>query len=1064
MSLNIYYGNDLEKLILEKCIPIIQEAPLADPFQKEILVVQNQGMAIWLKQFIARRTGITCNVDFPFINGFINQVLEESLDTPPDKEYFHPYVMTWKLWELIDTVKSKYPQLLNYLKQDETGLKQFQLAARLAHCFDQYQIYRPKEILAGLKNINADQWQQELWQKTSQNKINRAEGFSRFSEIKTAETIFRKNRINVIGVFSLPPIFIEFFNHLAEFIEVNFFLPFPVDIATINSILSGDLYHTTYSLSDQINPLLDTLGKAGLDFFQLFKQIKVRFHPVFMDIKSRSVLTHLKTSLTQKTVRPQAIPREAISTIQLHNCHSKMREIEVLKNNILQIINHTDTDPADILVMMPNIADYSPYIKSVFDRKDIACDHPDTTIPYTITDNSITFTTGIDEIFLQLLNLNRTRFEASFILDLLSKEAVYKNLGLTEEDVERIRKWIAETNIRWGLNGEQREKDFGLINFDENSWEKGLNRMFLGFCLKDDDYPKLHYSYLPYDQFEGHNIFVMGKLSLLINKLATLHDRFKKPYKIEEWQDKLFALIDEFFYDREEFQQDLKLLRQKIKKLSDETELAETSVPVSVDILREYFQENLSDEFQTGRYFRGGITISTLQPLRNIPAKVVCLLGMNDNDFPRNEHLNSFNIIGNERRCGDRIKREEDQYLFLEAILSAKEHLLISYVGQHKQTNEVTEPASPVCELRDYLKKIFSEVIMDHIYFEHKLQAHNPRYFNSDKYISYSTDDYLSQQQFSQPPFYSVPISAESRLTELSIEDLFRHLSNSSKYFLEKVLSAKIVTKDQEIKDAEDFDLDELQKYMIRQFIQQQVVKENSAEFIYSILKAEDRLPVGRKGRQLFDIYYEEMRDFLNTEIVPLGGSLLTGLRVGQPVSFDREIDGVRLFGTLPPLFEDKLLYTRYANFKGKDGLKSWLFHLAGSLQTNTPETLVITKDNRLRLLPPLDSQKAETQLAKIINLYKQSMQQPLPFFPATSLDFVTHKIKPNKSKIDKAKATWSNPWIANPEFRDPYFKLFFTEEVLETPEFAHIARLLLAPFARDFAEEEICQAKEIKR
>ncbi len=1064
MSLNIYYGNDLEKLILEKCIPVIQESPPTDPFQKEIIVVQNQGMAIWLKQFIAREMGIACNIDFPFINGFINQVLEESLDTPPDKDYFHPYVMTWKLWELIGVIKSKFPDLRNYLEQDNSGLKQFQLAAKLAHCFDQYQIYRPREILAGLKNIKAYQWQQHLWEKLSQGKINRAEGFKHFFSKEKASAIRPANRINIIGVFSLPPVFIEFFNHLSDFIDVNIFLPFPVDLVPYLTRPAGDLYNTNYSISEHINPLLDTLGKAGLDFFQLLKQTQAEFYPFFISENSHTLLALLKKSLLKKTNPPQIIQNETIPTIQLHNCHSKMREVEVLRNNLLHLINTTTINPADIVVMMPNIADYSPYIKSVFDREDISSNHPDIKIPYTITDNSITFSTGIDEIFLQLLNLHRTRFEASFIIDLLSKEAIYKKLQLTEEDIERIRKWIADTNIRWGLNGTQREKDFDLINFDENSWEKGLNRMFLGFCLKDDDYPKLHYSYLPYDQFEGHNVFVLGKLSLFISKLTAVHETFKNTCKISEWQDKLYALTEDFFYDNEDFQQDLKLLRQKINKLSEETKLAETKVPVAVDILLEYFQENLSDEFQTGRYFRGGVTISTLQPLRNIPNKVVCLLGMNDNEFPRNEHFNSFNIIGDERRCGDRIKREEDQYLFLEAVLSAKEYLLISYIGQHKQTNEVAEPASPVCELRDYLKKLFSDAVMEKIYFEHKLQAHHPLYFTSDNFISYSTDDYLSQQKISVAPFYSGPIPAETFLRELSIDDLIRHLGNSSKFFLENSLGARIVSGDNEIKDAEDFDLDNLQKYLIQAFIQQQLIKDNSADFIYSVLKAEDRLPVGLKGREVFTGYYEEMAKFLDTEIPPLEESLLTGLRNSRSIHFDKEINGIRLFGTLPPLYNDKFLYTRYAGFKGKDGLKSWLFHLIGTIQRTNTQTIVITKDDKIRLLPPLDPEKAEEHLIKILQLYKQSLQQPLPFFPATSLDFVTHIIKPNKSKIDKAKSTWSNKFIANPEYQDPYFKIFFTQEDLESQKFADISRLLLAPFARDFAEPEICQAEEIKR
>jgi len=1031
MAFTLINSNNLESLIRDNLIDNIRTQPLSDPFQSEIIIVQNQGMAVYLKQFIAKHNEICCNIDFPFINGFINETLEKCLDIPPDKEYFHPNLMTWNIWQLLDNEKEKYPDLKRYLDNDIHELKKYQLATKIASCFDQYQIYRPEEISNNLKNLSNYKWQESIWNQLSSNKKNRTIGFNEFQKIDKCNYLESLKRISIVGIFSMPPIFIEFFHHLSKFIDVNIYCIFPKNFGKNKNLF------------------VNTLGNAGNEFIKLLKKNGAEIQTHLSEKSVTNLLSEFQDSLQYNNITKKSkISDESISTIQIHNCHSKMREVEVLRNNILHLIDKKNINPSDITVMMPDITEYSPYIKSVFERKDISANNTLSHIPYTITDNSISFSTPIDDIFLQLLNIHKTRFESSYVLSLLEKEVIFKKLRLNEEDIELCRKWIADTKICWGINGQQREKDFGLINFDENSWEKGLNRMFLGFCIKDDEYPKLHYGHLPYDQFEGHNNLILGKLSFFINFLKDIYRKFQKPMSITEWQKQLHNLIDNLFFDFDEYQNDLILLREKINQLAETTKSIDTG-NISIDILHQYFAESLKDEFQTSRYFRGGITISTLQTLRNIPSKVICLIGMNDNAFPRSEHLNSFNILSNEKRIGDRVKREEDQYLFLEALISARDYLIISYTGQDIRTNEVSEPASTVCELMDYLKKMYSPEIINKIYFKHKLQGHNPIYFNPEfsSFFCYSRHNYQSQQTNKIYQFHDSEkmICNAPEITEIYIDDLIKSLENPARFFTEKVLRAQIKNYETEINDAEIFEIDNLEKYSINQY-----------------------LIVGLSGKEVFNKLEKDINTFLNEQIEFCNNENLKNiLKNCESKTVDFEFNNIRIFGQIPQIYYNKILHIKYSElkyFNGKVALKSWVYHLIASLCMNQPESYIIIKNKKAIHFPVLPINNAESELNKIIDFYKESHQQPLPFFPKTSYKYIS-----KKNKLKETKESWNGTFRRNDkpipgDKEDPYIRLFFSEKTLSTDRFKEIAQDLLSPFAKHFDKENDYLTEEISR
>ena len=71
--LKLHTSNRLEMLV-ERLAEVVQ-TPLRSPLQPELVMVQSQGMARWLKLELAARHGICANYSFPFPKAFCAEVL-----------------------------------------------------------------------------------------------------------------------------------------------------------------------------------------------------------------------------------------------------------------------------------------------------------------------------------------------------------------------------------------------------------------------------------------------------------------------------------------------------------------------------------------------------------------------------------------------------------------------------------------------------------------------------------------------------------------------------------------------------------------------------------------------------------------------------------------------------------------------------------------------------------------------------------------------------------------------------------------------------------------------------
>ena len=138
----------------------------------------------------------------------------------------------------------------------------------------------------------------------------------------------------------------------------------------------------------------------------------------------------------------------------------------------------------------------------------------------------------------------------------------------------------------------------------------------------------------------------------------------------------------------------------------------------------------------------GAVTFCGIGSLRGIPFRVVCLIGLADTAFPRQAAVTEFDLMAERPRLGDRARRHDDRAAFLDALLSAREVLYLSYPGHNVRDDSPLPPAIPVSELLDYLGRSVAggaDAVRRRLITEHRLQPWSPHYFRGYRGEVYRT-------------------------------------------------------------------------------------------------------------------------------------------------------------------------------------------------------------------------------------------------------------------------------------------------------------------------------------
>lgn len=1053
-------------------------SPPISPFEPETIIVPSLGMGRWLSLRLADRLGICANVRFQLPASFVWSLLGQFLGELPGRSPFSCEVLTFRIldWLGLPANLERTPRLSGYL-QNGDELRRFQLARRIADLFDQYLMYRPDWITAWESGetlgLGGDEhWQALLWRDltAAETTPHRAQYLNELKTVLESDSAADRlpRRITVFGVSSLPPAFLDVLNALAKHTEVDLYALDPCraywgEIRDEREIgrMAGDRSPDDLYL-EVGNPLLASLGKQGREFFDLLAE-HPELHDLFETEPLRDSLLHiLQADILEPIDRRKAgrlVIRADDRSLQVHACHSPMREVEVLRDQLLALFDaDPELKPSDVAVLTPDIEQYTPYIEAVFAE---SRDAPP--IPFSIADRGLAHEQPLLDTFLALLDLPESRFAADTTLGYLEPPAIQRRFRLCEDDLPMIHHWARAVGTRWGRDGTHKT-EYRLPDIPRHTWRDGLKRLMLGYALPQelagDGFP-LFADTLPYDDIEGSRVLILERFAEFLETLFEWADRFKARQSIPEWVDCLNAFIDRLFDPRDEDETLLLQLRGTLDLLREFAEQASFGAPVGIRVIKRWLADRLSQPSGTAGFLTGAVTFCAMVPMRSLPFKIIAVLGLNHDSFPRQRHPPDFDLMAKHPRKGDRSRRLDDRYLFLETLLSAREVLYLSYVGRSVRDNTQLPPSPLVSELIDVAKQsceLAEGDLESHLLTEHPLQPFDPGYFRHDPRLPGFSSTWLAAAQLigrgnKEPdPLFAGPLpDPEEEWRTVDPESLAYFFGNPVRYLLRRRLNLILEDAATEFEVREPFGLDYPTRNLVRQNLLNALALDRKPQSALLLADAQGLLPHGRFGEALHSKEQRLVQSFA-VKLLPD----LVKPRF-EPLPIDFEANGLRLLGSLADVSASGLIDYSFEEPSPRQLFNLWLRHLMLCLVAPEGVTLRSLLHTPKQTLTFQAIDDPEHELAKLLNAYWQGLSAPLPFFPKTSYAYARGLHDPparlggdpeaiRLNALRQARSIWEGSEFQSGECLNAYYQTVYRGSDPLNESFEALAVELISP------------------
>ncbi len=1123
--LTLYPSNKLEHLsyLLNAVIQKSEQAVLAP----KIILVESTGMQHWLNMQIAQHSGIAMNLSFPMPTRFVWQLCRDILgdDKVPLQSPYKREVMQWRIEELLASpafieqgFDAKLEMYWHSQDSNTTELKRLDLARLIADTFEQYLMFRPQWLLdweagesiasgASSDRVNAsilkhEQWQRWIWLALVKQEPNHPVRLQ-----KNAVEALAKNKhvlpkeIHFFAINTMAPQTLDFFNQIAKYSDIHFYHLNPCidywgdassDKAIAAKLKQGQI--DAWVSQQNINPLLRNLGEQGKDLFNLLSNASNYEISAFdADYPSSAVgISYLHqvqsqilqgenggskaTGLASKTNSGAESKND--ESIVLRSCHSPLREVQVLHDFLLaKMADDPELAPQDVLVMCPAIEDYSPYIGAIFGKgvRELNRDE-NKKIPCSIADRTALDAEPLIAAYMQLLSLPDSRFSVIELMSFLHLPAVMSKFQIQSTDLDMFEHWIERSNIFWGLNKQHRQ---AVVGSQEQSafytWEWGLSRILEGFVHADNT-SILADGCVPVNLLEGQSALALGKLIQVIEKLAQYRQTLTQMRTMDEWKAYLLALKDAIFSTADESGNDtyaLHLLSHTLGQFFEHVDMAKhydktdaAAKKWSYLSIRNALKQSFSSPDSRNHFMTGQVTFCSMMPMRSIPFKIIAILGLNDDGFPRKNSQIDIDLIPQlGRKIGDRSRRGDDRYLFLEAILSARKTLYLSYQGRSVKDNKVKEPSLVLSEFTDYIGNQFGEVVG-----QCEQQSLHP--FSTENYAalpirkvqqSYDAGWYrlmmlIHQNQIKASRESSIEQAAYDENTSvqapisLSMNDLVRFYKDPVKAYANQVEGLYLDEVQPKILDVEPFVVNHLDKYSVIHFCTEELQKMNAHDKLEPVNSGS---PIQLLQQRLLgsgDIPRDEVNRATLNEWISQSHVLAANLQNYWPL----ELKSGKLalsHGELSYQFEmakNTVLGFHTSNRKLKSLFEIWCQYLcciADSEETDEPYSSAffnlekVKGDTvcRVTQFKPVESSEAKVLLDELIKHYQQGMRQPALVIPELAESLIK-KITSDKS-FDPHAATaeeYADHHLMLKRWEDIFTNSFMPARFVSSPYFTH--------------------------
>lgn len=779
----VYRASRLEAL-LPPLLRLMDAAPPAHTLQPVDVIAAHPGIRQWLARAIARERGaggIAANLQIELPSAWLDRLARQLLDeTTVALRPYRREALRWRIHEVLPSIDDTAVQ--GYLRGVDAPRRRFQLADRIAAIYTRYLVYRPDWLqawTAGRDDVPAPTFLAPLWRHVRQGIALPHRGERLGLLIRSLATApadaLPDEPLHVFGLSHLAPTEFAALRAVARRRPVVLYVPDPCreywaglrperdylkELAQCEAF-SGEAEQQFLSLG---HPLLASWGRLGQHFVIALAgaddvTVDIRHSEDEGPAAGGARLARLQDSIRQlepQLVSPAAAGQEAADdrSLRVHACHTRLRELEVLRDVLLR---EREADPSlkpsDIVVMAPDIQAYVALLPAVFGEAGRA--HG--ALPYHLADVPVMQSHPLLLAFANLLDVPSSRLTATQVIDLLGVAEIARALGLDSAGVELLSGWIARSRVAWALDPEFRAR-LGVPPIAEHTFAWGMDRLIAGYLLgSDGDGETVALTLpdgdiiVPVEGVHGVRADVLGALDRLLQVLAHLCRDATQRRSLRGWSRRCETLVDQLF--RVEFgdaaaSDALAELRRLIRRLESDAGDAGLDVEVEYGVVRDVLRERLLALSERQRFLVGGMTVCGMVPQRAIPFRVVAVLGLNDGEFPRAGSDAGLDLMATHRRLGDRDVRSDDRYLFLETVMAARDVLHLSYIGEGVRDGKPRNPAAPLAELLALLddthglRGLAEQDAPRPWLVRHPLQPFDARYFDASdpRLFSYRAD------------------------------------------------------------------------------------------------------------------------------------------------------------------------------------------------------------------------------------------------------------------------------------------------------------------------------------
>ena len=995
--------------------------PLSDPFAAEVVAVPTRGMERWLTQRMSTRLGasagradgVCANVAYPFPRSLVGDALAAATGIDPDADPWMPERLVWPLLRVVDRDLDEpwLTSLQTHLCGAQAGdqeVRRFATVRHLAELYDRYALRRPEMIVAWAVGEDTDGagralpgdgvWQAELWRRlrTAIAKPSPAERLAPACARLISEPgiVELPDRISLFCLTRIPGSYLRVLDALATARDVHLFVLHPspalwARLADETEPVIRRRADRTAALS--ANRLLASWGQDARELqLVLAANGSSADHHHAIPVQSQTLLQRIQTGIRTDTAPPgpplpsqkdaRALLAPDDDSLQIHACHGRTRQVEVIRDAILHLLERDPTlEPRDVIVMCPDIETVAPLIQSAFgagravedggddgpdDDRDAVAAAEQRRLPdlhVRLADRSLRQTNPVLSVVSLLLELADDRITASQLLDLADREPVRRRFRFDDDDVSRMEEWVVDSGIRWGLD-ERHRAPFKLDVVPSNTWRAGLDRILLGVAMTEQD-RSLVGGVLPLDDVESGAIELAGRMAEFVGRVQDAVDALGRAQTVEAWVTAIAAAADALTAtpDRESWQ------RAELGRILDDVQGdaavdgaghrahdrdgdggggddggGDGDAPPELELadVRALLADRLKGRPTRANFRTGHLTVCTLVPMRSVPHRVVCILGLDDGEFPRKAPRDGDDLLLDDPHVGDRDPRAEDRQMLLDALLAATERLIITYTGNDERTNLERPPAVPVAELLDVVDRTVRtgsgpdvRAAREQILVRHPLQPFDPRNFRAGELIAegpWSFDAValggaraLSSPRHDTPPFLPAPLPAtDSVLIELA--DVIRFVEHPCRAFLRSRLGISVRESLDEVQDALPIELGGLELWGVGQRLLEGLLAGAELEDCVRAELARGLLPPAMLAAPVLD------------RVTPTVAALADAARrhggTGPATSLDVNLrlpDGRTLAGTVPGVHGDTIRRASYSRVRPRDRLAAWVRLLA---------------------------------------------------------------------------------------------------------------------------------------